>query len=230
MQSNGSPFENELQQYPTAVLTEFKKAEGTVGAYLKTNDFSLWVQEGIGIARHSFRSWEAASEYFRASPGVMGKLSFPQVLRWAKWGRSLAADSPVISSAFFRATPSALGSISADDFFRWATMGKTLYNGTWKSSSLCSTYYDASVNLLNTLNLKEMETLVSLVNLLSQKSYDAANDCLLAAETIFSKVDRQDRAALRISLRTREVLHPLTACFTTSRSFIASARRSRMTS
>ncbi|MBF8299061.1 MAG: hypothetical protein HW397_110 [Dehalococcoidia bacterium] len=194
MQSNQSPFENELQQYPTAVLTEFKKAEGIVCECVQPQEFALWVQEGIGIAQHSFRSWEAASEYFRASPGVVKKLNFAQVLRWAKWGRSLAADSPVISSAFFRSSPSVLGAITAEDFFHWASMGKTLYNGTWKSSSLCSTYYDSSPNLLNTLSLQELESLVTLIDLLSQKSYDAANDCLLAAETIFSKVDQSDRA------------------------------------
>ena len=194
MAMSGNPFEAELEQYPSAVLTEYRKAEAAVAKRLEPVDLATWGQEGLTIAQHSFRSWEAAGEYFRASPFAVTQLTFAQVVRWGRWGRALAADSPVISSAFFRATPGVLSHVDAEAFFTWASMGKTLYNGTWKSSSLCSTYYDASPNLLSTLTVAELQMLVGLVDVLSQKSFDAANDCLLASSDIFSRVDRADRA------------------------------------
>ena len=186
-------FETELQRFPLSVVSEFRNAERVVNQYLAEDDFIAWAQEGIAIAQHSFRSWEAASEYFRATPEVVRKISFPDFLVWARWGRSLSADSPVISSAFFRASPEVLDHIAPDELPKWANLGRGLYKGTWKSSSLCASYFEASPRLLRDLNLGELEQLLRLVDILAQRSYDLAQESLVVADRVFSQVERADR-------------------------------------
>ena len=188
-------METELQRFPASVLTEFRKAEPIVRQHLHGDNLQAWAEEGTAIARHSFRSWEAACEYFRATPDVVTRLPFSNLLTWAKWGRALAADSPVISSAFFRSSAEVLENIPPEETVQWATLGKGLYKGTWKSSSLCSTYFEVTPRLLHHLDLLELQHLVSLVDTLSQKSYDVANECLLASDAVFSRVDPADRAS-----------------------------------
>ena len=61
-------FEDDLQRFPVSVLNEFRKAEKVAAKQLSGEDFITWAQEGIAIAHHSFRSWEAASDYFKATP------------------------------------------------------------------------------------------------------------------------------------------------------------------
>ena len=186
-------FEAELQRFPVSVVNEFRRAEQAASRLLLAEELASWAQEGIAIAQHSFRSWEAASDYFKATPDVLPKLPFDQLLAWARCGRTFSADSPIISSAFFRGTAEALDHLGPDDLFQWADLGRGLYKGTWKSSSLCSTYFEVSPRLLHFLDLHELHGLVSLVDTLSQKSYDLANECLLASEELFSRVERPDR-------------------------------------
>ena len=186
-------FEAELLRFPVSVVNEFRRAEQAASKILLAEELASWAQEGIAIAQHSFRSWEAASDYFKATPDVVAKLPFDRLLAWARCGRTLSGDSPVISSAFFRGTAEALNHFGPDDLPQWADLGRGLYKGTWKSSSLCSTYFEVSPRLLHILDLHEMHGLVSLLDTLSQKSYDLANECLLASEEVFSRVERPDR-------------------------------------
>ena len=188
-----STLEEELLRFPVSVLNEFRKAEAVARKELTAKDFTSWAEEGIAIAQHSFRSWEAATDYFRATPEVLRKMPFAQVLTWARWGRSLSSDSPVIASAFFRGTPEALNHIRQEDLFHWANLGRGLYKGTWKSSSLCSTYFDMSPRLLRFLDLYELEQVVGLVDSLAQKSYDLATECLQASEEVYPRIEGPDR-------------------------------------
>ncbi|MBI3743320.1 MAG: hypothetical protein HY261_03440, partial [Chloroflexi bacterium] len=166
--------------------------------HLNEEDLLTWAREGVAIAQHSFRSWEAATEYFKATPDVVGRMPFKHVLSWARWGRALSADSPVVSSSFFRASPDALSRITPDDIGQWATIGKTLYKGTWKSSSLAATYFEVSPRLLQSLSLVELEELVGFIDALAQKSYDLANECLTIADGVFAKIDRADRRSFLV--------------------------------
>ncbi|MCH8196023.1 MAG: hypothetical protein IIB12_08100, partial [Chloroflexi bacterium] len=186
-------LEAELQRFPASVVSEYHKAEREAKRWLKPEDLHAWAREGIAIAQHSFRSWEAATEYFRATPEVAARMAFPQLLSWARWGRSLSADSPVVSSSFFRASPQVLNYIEPESIGRWATYGKSLYKGTWKSSSLASTYFESSPRLLQFLNLNELEELIGFIDTLAEKSYDLANECLANADGVFSKVEPPDR-------------------------------------
>ena len=186
-------IEAELQRFPVSVVTEYRKAVQAAGGMLPPDQRDEWAKEGVSLAQYSFRSWEAATEYFRATPDVLGVLPFDEVLAWARWGRALSSDSPVIASSFFRATPGVLESLAPPELGAWAAIGKSLYRGTWKSSSLSSTYFEASPKLLAALSLDELRELVGFIEGLAQKSYDLASECLAMADGVFSRIASPDR-------------------------------------
>ncbi len=188
-------FESQLQRFPVSVVTEFRGAEEAARKHLGADDYQAWAAEGVSLAQHTFRSWEAATEYFKSTPRVVQALDFPEVMEWARWGRALSSDSPVISSSFFRATPEVIPYVRGSELGRWAGVGKRLYKGTWKSSSLASTYFEASPRLLGALTLEELEDLVDFIDSLAQKSYDLANECLALASGVFPKIDPGDRVS-----------------------------------
>jgi hypothetical protein len=185
--------DSELHRFPVSVVTEFRKAEQAVAAVLPEESLHAWAEEGMALARYSFRSWEAATEYFKATPLVVQRMSFEQIMAWARWGRSLSSASPVVSSSYFRSTPEVLDALVPEDIGQWAGVGKGLYKGTWKSSSLASTYFEVSPRLLRSLSLFELEGLVAFIDALAQKSYDLASECLGLADGVFSRIDRVDR-------------------------------------
>ncbi|MCH7553298.1 MAG: VWA domain-containing protein [Chloroflexi bacterium] len=192
---NKPDIEVELQRFPVSVVAEYRKAREFVVQRLSPKDAQEWAEEGVGLAQHSFRSWEAATEYFRVTPQIIERLTFPQVVEWARWGRSLSSDSPVISSSFFRASPEALRHIVPEEMGPWARLGRSLYKGTWKSSSLASSYFEASPRLLSEVDMGELEELVGFIDGLSHKSYDLASECLAMADGVFSRIDREDRSS-----------------------------------
>lgn len=188
-------FETLLQRFPISAVTEFRNAGREARKHLSPSDYQEWASEGISLAQHTFRSWEAATEYFRSTPEVVQKLEFSLVTEWARWGRNLSSDSPVIASSFFRSTPEVIDHIAGAELGRWASLGKRLYKGTWKSSSLASTYFEASPRLLGALTLDELEGLIEFIDTLAQKSYDLANECLALAGAVFPKIDGSDRVS-----------------------------------
>lgn len=188
-----SSLERELGRFPPALLAEFGKAASVAKAQFSTKEIEDWAREGIAIAQSSYRAWEPALEYFRASPKVLEKLSFPTLVSWGQVGRRLCQESCTLSSAYFRASPEALKFLSQGHFEDWASIGKTLYKETWRSSSLSARFFECSPGLLRHLNLQEVEQFVLFVGALAEKSYDFANECLLLAEEVFSGLDRAER-------------------------------------
>ena len=196
MQPTSEPGPAEtLHRFPKTVYTEFQKGYDEASKRLAPEQVEAWAKAGVEIAEHSFRSWESATEYFRATPLVLPKLTFEQLMGWAQWGRSLAASSPIVSSAFFRATPEVLDRIPPENIGQWAGLGKGLYRSTWKSSSLAATFFETSPKLLQSVSLFEIEELVVFIDVLAQKSYDLAAECLILADSVFVTVDRPDRKA-----------------------------------
>ena len=183
----------ELSSFPPAVVAQFNKSSRLISEILRNEDFQSWAEEGVLIARHSFRSWEAASEYFRVTPNVLAKLPFPHFLEWAKWGKTLAKESAVLSATYFQASPDALTHLTPHQLGDWAALGKGLYKGTWKSGTLSSRFFEVSPALLRYMTLGEMRRFVSFLDSLSRRSYDLANECLSSAETVFKNMEKQDR-------------------------------------
>ncbi len=112
-------IEGELKRYSAELLGEFKKAEPLVEGYLSGEELSAWAREGAALAGHSFRSWEAAAEYFRAAPRVLEVLDFPTLIHWVNCGRGLAELSADLSSAYFRVGPKVLPLLHPAPLMDW---------------------------------------------------------------------------------------------------------------
>ncbi|MPZ23817.1 MAG: hypothetical protein GEU28_09775 [Dehalococcoidia bacterium] len=178
---------------PAPVLEDFRKAVADLIGILPHEQFDSWFGEGLTLARHSLRSWEAAGEYFRVSPLVVQVLNFAAFQNWSRCGRELVEQSSVIASSFFRASPGVVRYLAGWQIADWTALGQRLYKSTWKSISLASQYYQTSPALLGSLSLEELRYLVDLLDRLSERSYDMAAAVLEAAPATMSTLERADR-------------------------------------
>ncbi|MDP9237121.1 MAG: hypothetical protein M3P30_06930 [Chloroflexota bacterium] len=187
-------IERKLETHSPSLAQEYRDAASALRPVLAETDFRTWAEEGVELASHSLRSWEAAVDYFRVSPEVLRTLPSAAFRRWAHAGRGLAEYSSVVAGAYFRATPNSIPFLDADTVVEWASLGQRLYKGHWKSISLATVYFSASPNLLPSLTLGEMARLVSLVEAVAERSYELATACLDAAPHLFSSLSKPDRA------------------------------------
>ena len=187
--------EQRLRRYASTLPAEFRQAAQEVSPLLPEEQLRLWTEEGLALASHSLRSWEAASEFFRATPEVLRALGFPLFLRWARQGRDLTEHSSLVAAAYFRASPESVPHLAGPHLTQWATLGQRLYKGNWKSISLASVFFSVSPGLLSHLSVPEIERLVSVVDSLAERSYELATSCLDAAPHLFGMLDKSDRAS-----------------------------------
>src|SRR5690606_33838651 len=109
--------------------------------HLGTEELERWAQDGVALANASLRSWEAAAEYFRATPQVLDRLGADGVHEWAGTARQLAESSSLMAAAFLKSTPDALSVLPAEDLEGWAAQGERLCRGNWKSIALSALYF-----------------------------------------------------------------------------------------
>ena len=173
---------------------ELREAVGGIAGQLSEEGLRLWAEEGVALAGQSVRSWEAASEYFRASPRVARLLPLDCLLRWAHLGRDMAEQSSVVAAAYFRAGPESLGLLTPPEMEQWAAAGQRLYQGNWKSISLASLFFSVSPTLLPLLGVADLFRLQALAEGLAERSYELAGNCLETAPDVFSRIEREDRA------------------------------------
>ena len=160
---------------------------------LDATELYQWALEGREIARQSFRSWEAAAEYFRVSSDLLtALLPLAYLESWAGHGRQLAAASPSLSIAYFRASPEVLSRLAPDQLGTWVSQGQRLYQGTWKSSILSAHFFDASSALLGHMALEDLELFADFLETLSRRSHELAEECLATCEAVFATVARED--------------------------------------
>ncbi|MBI2847258.1 MAG: VWA domain-containing protein [Chloroflexi bacterium] len=184
--------EKELATFPGSVCNEFRKAAKTIDGILPKENLIAWANEGLVIAKHSFRSWEPAADYFRVTPHVLGKLPFVHFIRWAEAGKELSGHSAILSSAYFRASPETLDVLAPHQLEAWTALGLKLFKGTWKSGSLSCRFFEVSPKLLSRLTLMELERFVSFLDIVGQRSYDLAGECVNLSEEVFLSLERQD--------------------------------------
>ena len=98
-------IERKLAVHAPSLAAEYLAAVPVVMPTLSEHDFRTWAEEGVELAGHSLRSWEAAVDYFRVSGEVMRLLPSGAFRRWAHAGRGLAEYSSVVAAAFFKASP-----------------------------------------------------------------------------------------------------------------------------
>mgnify|MGYP001337317803 FL=1 len=154
---NLAAIENEISSLPAPVIDEYKRSLKLFGESLEEQDKIAWAQEGLKIAQQAIRAWEAATEYFRASFEIYQIVPFPQFLIWARNGSNLSKESPSIGVSYFRSSPMSIPLIKHRNIETWASMGQNLYNGTWKSRTLASKFFESSPVFLQNLTIYELE-------------------------------------------------------------------------
>jgi len=196
-------YEKQLAPFSTTLVSEFRRAAETVETLLTPEETTRWAEEGLDLARQSWRSWEAAGEYFRVTPEVLPALGFEQFRRWTQHGRDLAEVSSALAASYFRASPATLPEVTMERLSDWVGLGRQLYKGTWRSASLAVQFFDGSPALFGQLTLEEARILVRFVDSLCDRSYDLAAHCLSIAPHVLAPLDGEDRAAF---LRFAEAL------------------------
>ena len=185
--------ERRLASHSASVVEEFRRALDELRPGLSEPGLRSWVEEGLTLAEHSLRSWEAAAEYFRVSPQVVRPLTPAAFRRWVHAGRDLAEHSSVVAAAYFRASPRTVAYLDEHRITEWAMLGQHLYRGHWKSISLASMFFAAGPGLLPLLTMEQLARLTALIEAVAERSYELASDCLDAAPHLFGTLEREDR-------------------------------------
>jgi len=182
----------ELKKHPSALISAYEAVADEVADALGPAPALRWAQQGVRIASQGPRAWEAATEYFKASPQVVQTIGFTQFERWAESGIELTAEAPVIAASFFRASPRVLPTLAPRHIAGWAGLGRGLSKGTWKSSSLAARFFDVSDELVQQVNFHELQLFVSLVQTLASRSYDLAAEALVLGQRVLPAVSERE--------------------------------------
>ena len=188
-------YEKQLTPFSTSLVAEFLRSADAMGDQLSDEELGAWAEDGLELARQSWRSWEAAGEYFRAGSQMLPMLGWDGFRRWAEYGRDLAELSSALAASYFRASPGTLPSITFVRLGDWVNLGRLLYKGTWRSASLAVQFFDGSPAFFSRMSLEEARVLVRFADALCDRSYDLASHCLSIAPHVLEPLGGEDRAA-----------------------------------
>ena len=191
-------YEKQLTPFSTSLVAEFRRAADETAELMSDDELRAWAEEGLYLARQSWRSWEAAGEYYRVTPQVLPLLGSAGFVRWATHGRELAELSSALAASFFRASPGTLPAITPTRIGDWVGLGSLLYKGTWRSASLAVQFFDGSPALFARLSAEEARVLARFVDALCDRSYDLASHCLTIAAKALDPLDGDDRTAFLV--------------------------------
>lgn len=186
-------FSAELRGFGSSLPDDFARAAEAVAGVLTPEQVERWAQSGVDLANHSLRSWEAAAEYFRASPDMAQRVGFAGLQHWVDVSTTLSARSSLIAAAFLKSSPSALDVLSAHELDAWSQQGDRLCRGNWKSIALAALYFQTSPALFQSLSLEAVGRLVDIIDQLTERSYELATTCLENSAPIFAGLHAADR-------------------------------------
>ncbi len=184
-----------LGRYAPSLPQVFDEAVAELAGELPDDELNDWAQEGLDLAGHSMRSWEATSDYFRVGPAMRPNMDQQTFKQWVRSGRELADLSSAIAGAYFRASPTSMPHLAGAQIGEWAGLGQRLYKGTWKSISLASDFFAGSPVLFHSLSLAETGRLVHIIEGISERSAELAAACLESSIGAFGRMDKADRNA-----------------------------------
>jgi hypothetical protein len=186
-------YEEQLQGFGASLPEEFKKSALLLDGVLGESELDQWAETGIRLAGQSLRAWEAATEYFRATPVIHATIGFQGIIAWAQLAANIAEKSSLVAASFIKFTPSVLEYLTLDDLEEWSLQGDRLFRGNWKSGTLSAAYFEHTPALLKFLPLASIEKLVSIIDALTERSYELASTCLESATRIFGELESSDR-------------------------------------
>ena len=194
-----STIRQELGSLPSPVLANFDSAYESIWDKLPEDKVLEWANVGRAISHRAVRSWEAASELFKASPAVQRHLPAGQFVNWAKTGESLCAEAPSLSVSFFKASPRAMERLRPRYIGDWAQACKSIYRGTWKSSALASKLFESTPDLLAPLSFEEFRRHSEFLTELSRRSYDMAGESLGASLELYPLLGKDSGAFIGLA-------------------------------
>ncbi len=198
--------EAKFQRYPKELTEALREAWPPVSETLSDEEMAAWVDWGLAIAQQAGRSWEAAREYFRASPAAVRALPFVHLKQWGYWGNALAEESPAASGAYFRASPRMVAALKPWDVPEWAQLGKKLYGRGRRSGVLTTRYFEVSGDLMAVLSFSELQHLVVMMESIAERSIDEAAAFLSLSRDVLPTLKEDTRSCLSLisSLLGRE--------------------------
>ena len=195
---NLSIYDEAFKQFPKELTSAISDAHEAAAKVLTSEELETWTNSGLTIAQRAGRSWEAAKEYFKASPTMVQALPFVHLKQWSYWGNILAEESPVISEAYFKASPQISKSLKPWEIPEWAQLGKKLYGRGRRSGILCTRYFEVSKDLLKVLSFNELQHLIILVESLAENSVDEAITFLTLSGEILPSLREDTRPCLSL--------------------------------
>ena len=208
-----SSYEERFQRFPKELNEALRDAWEAVSETLTEEELAVWVDSGLTIAQQAGRSWEAAKEYFRASPAAVQALPFVHLKQWSYWGNALAEESPTVSAAYFRASPRIVRSLKPWDVPEWAQLGKKLYSKGRRAGALSARYFEVSGDLLSVLSFSELQHLVVLMESIAERSVDEALAFLSLSHDVLPSLREDTRSCLSlISVIVKQDWQQATGC------------------
>ena len=190
--------EEKFQRYPKDLSESLREAWTPVSNSLSDEEMVAWVDWGLAIAQQAGRSWEAAREYFRASPAAVRALPFVHLKQWGYWGNSITEESPAAAGAYFRASPRIVASLKPWDVSEWAQIGKRLYGRGRRSGVLTTRYFEVSGDLLSVLTFSELQHLVTMMESIAERSVDEASSFLSLSSEVLPTLREDTRSCLSL--------------------------------
>ena len=191
-------LDKELTFFPNDVSDAVLKVNLIARRSLSDEEFTLWLNLGLDMARNGGKARQAAKEYFRASQFILDHIPFPHIKQWAYWGGELAKESPEVASSFFETSPATFNYLKPGDIGEWAQLGRKLYSPGTKAGMLCVRYFETSAVLLKCLSFTEFRHLVDLVGVISENSTDEAMKFLSSCETVLPGLREDVRSCLSL--------------------------------
>lgn len=186
-------LEKELEHFSTKVAEQFRASTELLEKRLSSPEISKWAEVGINMARNCYKSWDAVSEYFKATPPVLDNLDFATLIAWADSGGKLCQIDSTLATAYFKSSPQTVSYLPAENITEWAKLGQNLYQKDWKSTALAVKFFTDSPKIVRWLSLDELKQFTQLVKSLAQKHYDMANELIDSAKGILPGIAAGER-------------------------------------
>src|SRR6266542_878036 len=87
----------QLAACSTSLVAEFVRSADAISDAVSDEELKAWAEDGLDLARQSWRSWEAAGESFRVAPQMLPMLGWEGFRRWSKHERDLAELSSALA-------------------------------------------------------------------------------------------------------------------------------------
>ncbi|MBA13205.1 MAG: hypothetical protein CL751_04545 [Chloroflexi bacterium] len=195
-----SPLKTDFDKYPDQVFNIFIESSSKMPESLSDDRLLEWAKLGLEISAQSVRSWEAATNFYKASPLVVSFMPYNYFQKWMFCGLKLCEESSTLGASYFESSPGAMSKLRTRHIESWTNLGDSLYKGTWKSSALACSFFEHSPILLDVLAFNELEKFVEFLDILSGHSYDLSSECLILGEKIFPLLDEEKEAFLSLAM------------------------------